>query len=98
LQEEERKGCTECLQSWNPPRKQDANAQPTDEVILEKKLYGVEKRAKVVQINEWDCRPLSKRIIDPNKTWKFTEHLQEQKLEATDTVSEVKRLFKLVYP
>ena len=52
LQDDERKSCTEHLQKWNQPRKQDADARPTDEVTLIKKVYGVEKRAKLHSINE----------------------------------------------
>ena len=104
LQEEERKGCTERLQNWNPPRKQDADARPTDAVILEKKEYGVEKRAKLHRINEWDCRPISKRIIDPNKARMFTKRLHsihQDKVDAADTailkattVSDLKKAFQ----
>ena len=64
----------------------------------------MKKRAKLHRINEWDCRPISKRIIDPNKARKFTERLQtihQQKLDATDTallkattVSELKKAFQ----
>ena len=104
LQEDERKGCTECLQKWNLPRKQDADARPTDEVRLEKKAYGVEKRAKLNRINKWDFRPTSKRIIDPNKARKIAERLhaiQQQKVDDAETallkattVSEVKKVFQ----
>lgn len=74
---------------------------PTDEVTLEKKVYGVEKRAKLHRINEWDCRPISKRIIDPNKARRFVELLhtiQQQKIKAANvdllkatSVSELKK-------
>ena len=87
LQDNERKGCTERLQKWNQPRKQDTDARPTDGVILTKKVYGVEKRAKLHSINEWDCQPISKRIIDPNKALRFMERLhviQQQKLDAAN--------------
>lgn len=67
LQEDKNKGCTECLQKWNQPRKQNVDAQPTNEVMPTKKVYGVEKRAKIYSVHEWDCRPISKRIVNPNK-------------------------------
>ena len=105
LQDDERKGCTERLQKWNRPRKQDADARPTDEVTLTKKVYGVEKRAKLHSINEWDCRPISKRIIDPNKARRFMERLQtiqQQKIDAANnaistaaTISEIKKAFQV---
>ena len=37
LQDDERKGCTERLQKWNQPRKQDPDARPTDEITLTKR-------------------------------------------------------------
>jgi len=87
LQHDERKCCTERLQKWNQSRKQYAEARCTDEVTLTKKVYGVQKRAKVHSINEWDCRPISERNIDPNKARCFVERLhniQQQKLNAAN--------------
>lgn len=68
---------------------------PTDEVeltkrvygSLTKRVYGVEKRPKLHTINEWDCRPVSRRMIDPNKACHLRERLcaiQEEKVEAAD--------------
>ena len=67
LQDDERKGCTERLQTWNQPRKINTEPKPTDDVQLVRKEYGVVKRPKTHRINEWDCRPEQRRIIDPNK-------------------------------
>ena len=101
LQDEEKKGCTERLQVWNQPRLRNVIGRPTDEVKLTKKVYGVEKRPKLYTINKWDCRPLSRRIIDPNKARRLRERLctiQKEKVEAADkvvhsggTVSELKK-------
>lgn len=68
LQDDEWKGCTERLQTWNQPSSKSSGARPIDEVILAKAEYGVEKRARDKKINQWDCRPLSRRIVDPNKS------------------------------
>jgi len=68
LQDDERKGCTERLQTWNQPRKRNIQPKPIDEVHLVKKEYGVKKRMKTYRINEWDCRPEHRRIVDPNKS------------------------------
>ena len=67
LFEDDKKGCTERLQMWNHPRKRNVDARPTDEVKMQKEVYGVEKRPKLQSINAWDCRPISRRIVDPNK-------------------------------
>ena len=64
LQDDECKGCTDRLQSWNQSM---PSSRPTDEVKLVKHEYWVEKRARDNRINHWDCRPVSRRIIDPNK-------------------------------
>ena len=105
LQDDERKGCTERLQKWNQPRKQDADARPTDEITLTKKVYRVDKRVKLHSINAWDCRPISKQIIDPNKVRRLMEHLhtiQQQKVDAANnaistatTVSKIKKAFQV---
>ena len=42
---------------------------------MRKEVYGVEKRPKLQSINGWDCRPISRRIVDPNKV-----HLLRQRL------------------
>ena len=101
LQEEEKKGCTERLQVWNRPNPQHIIGRPTDEVMLTKKVYGVEKRPKLHSINKWDCRPMSRRIVDPNKARRLRERLstiQEERLQSTDkalhsagTLSELKK-------
>ena len=89
LQDDEQIGCTDRLQTWNQPRKRNVDARPTDEVTLTKEEYGLKKRLKVHQINKWDCRPLSRRIVDPNKARKLQERLsviEESKIAATDHV------------
>jgi len=68
LQDDERKGCTERLQTWNQPTPRSSGARPTDDVKLIKHQYGVEKRARDKRINHWDCRPATRRIIYPNKS------------------------------
>ena len=55
------------MQVRNRPRKRHVDAHPTDEVKLSKQVYGEEKRQKLQSVNEWDCRPVSRRIINPNK-------------------------------
>jgi len=87
LREEERMGCTEKLQKWNQPRKRNVNAQPTDDVILSKAEYGKEKRSKVLHVNKWDCRPDTRRIVDPNKARTLRENLlqiEKNKLDSAD--------------
>ena len=75
LQEDEQKGCTDRLQVWNRPRKRNVEARPTDDVNLTKEQYGSQKRFKIHHVNKWDCRPLSRRIIDPNKVRRLKEQL-----------------------
>ena len=68
-------------------------------------MYGVEKRAKLHSINEWDCQPISKRIIDPNKALRFMERLhviQQQKLNAANnaistafTISQIRKALQV---
>ena len=36
-------------------------------VTLTKKVYGIEKRPKVYAVNKWDCRPTSRREIQPDR-------------------------------
>ena len=55
LQDVECKGCTDRLQTWNQSTPRSSGARPTDEVILAKHEYGVEKRARDKIINQWDC-------------------------------------------
>ena len=75
LQDDELKGCTERLQTWNIPRHLGADPKRIDEVQLVWKLYGVEKRLKKHQVNEWDCRPINRRLIDPNVARNLREAL-----------------------
>ena len=75
LQEDEQKGCTDRLKVWNRPRKRNVEARPTDDVSLTKEQYGLQKRFKIHHVNKWDCRPLSRRIIDPNKVRRLKEQL-----------------------
>jgi len=75
LQDDELKGCTERLQTWNIPRHLGADPRPTDEVQLSKKQYGVEKRVKKHRVNEWDCRPINRRLVNPNTARNLREAL-----------------------
>ena len=52
LQEDELKGCTERLQTWNVPRNLGADPRPIDLVQLSKEQYGVKKRLKKHRVNE----------------------------------------------
>ena len=61
LNEDDKKGCTEKLQTWNKPKPTKVDARPTNLVTLTKKVYGIEKRPKVYAVNKWDCRPTSRR-------------------------------------
>jgi len=50
-------------------------------------VYGVEKRPKLHSVNKWDCHPVFRRIIDPNKVCRLRERLctiQEEKVQSTD--------------
>ena len=72
---------------------------------MTKKVYGVDKRVKLHSINAWDCRSISKRIIDPNKAHHLMERLhtiQQQKVDAANnaistatTASEIKKAFQV---
>jgi len=73
--DDELKGCTERLQTWNVPRHLGADPRPTDEVQLSKKQYGAEKRLKKHRVNEWDCRPINRRLVDPNTARSLREAL-----------------------
>ena len=84
LQDDERKGCTERLQTWNRPRHRNIEPKPIDDVHLVRKEYGTEKRMKAYRINEWDCRP---RIIDPNKPRnlrKALSHIEQMKIASAN--------------
>ena len=67
LNEEDEKSCTEKHQLWNQPRDKKVDARPTNLVTLTKKVYGVEKRVKVCTVNQWDCRPTSRRAVPPDR-------------------------------
>ena len=87
LYEDELKGCTDRLQTWNIPRKRNVVPLPTDEVTVSKKEYGTDKRCKVHRVNSWDCRPVSKRIVDPNKARNLHNRLavlEQCKMNAAD--------------
>ena len=68
LREEEELGCTSRLQTYVEPR-------PTDDVTLCKEVFGKKKRGKLHHVNKWDCRPSSRRIIDPDKASALRESL-----------------------
>ena len=75
LQEEEKKGCPEHLQVWTKPVTKCVTGRPTDKVKLKKIMYDIERRPKLHSIDEWDCRPLLKGIIDPNKAQNLRDRL-----------------------
>ena len=75
LREEEELGCTSRLQTWNQPRKRNVEPRPTDDVTLHKEVYGKKKRCKLRHVNKWDCRPSTRRIIDPDKARTLKESL-----------------------
>jgi len=88
LYEDEEKGCTERLQVWSQSKPPNVEPRPTDEVKLTKHVYGVEKRVKLHTINQWDCRPVSRRIVNPNKARSLRERLcavQQSKADAAET-------------
>ena len=75
------------LQTWNQPRKRNLDARSTDDVKLVKREYGMEKRVKIHRVNEWDCRPVCQRIVDPNKARTLRDGLsaiQQKRLTAAD--------------
>ena len=87
LYNDELKGCTDRLQTWNKLRKRYIEPRPTDEVVLNKVEYGKEKRCKVHFVNSWDCRPTSWRIVDPNKARNLKNRLallEQCKINAVD--------------
>jgi len=91
INEVDQKACTEKLQTWNQPRRKKVDAQPTNLVMLSKKVYGVEKRPKACNVNKWDCRPTSRRAVPPgrkaNLRKKFLEIDQVRKVTATHAIS-----------
>ena len=89
LYEDEEKGCTERLQVWSQSKPPNVDPHPTDEVKLTKHVYGVEKRAKLHSVNQWDCHPISRRIVNPNKARSLRERLrvvQQSKADAAEAV------------
>ena len=52
LNEDDEKGYTEKLRTWNIPKPTKMNARPTNLVTLTKKVYGIEKRPKVYAVNK----------------------------------------------
>ena len=40
-----------------------------------KDVYGKKERCKLQHVNKWDCRPSSRRIIDPDKARTLRENL-----------------------
>ena len=86
MDEEDKKGCTEKLQTWNQPRNKKVDARPTNLVTLTEVVYGVEKRPKLHKINEWDCRLTSRRIAQPvrrAKLWNRLMALDQSKKDAS---------------
>ena len=67
LNEDDEKGCTEKLQTWNIPKPTKVDAHPTNLVTLTKKVCGIKKRPKVYAVNKWDCHPTSRRQIQPDR-------------------------------
>ena len=87
LREEEKLGCTERLQKWNQPKKRNVEPRQTDDVSPHKTVYGKEKRSKLQHVNNWDCRPSTRRIIDPNKARTLQKSLciiEKNKIDAAD--------------
>ena len=85
--EDELIGCTDRLQTWIRPRKQNVETRPTDDVVLNKVEYGVEKRPTLHRVNSWDSCPVSRRIINPNRGRNLRQCLfllQQCKIEAAD--------------
>ena len=87
LREEGKLGCTEKLQKWNQPKKRNVEPRPTDDVRPHKTVYGKGKRSKLQHVNNWDCRPSTRRIIDLNKARMLRESLciiEKNKINAAD--------------
>lgn len=55
--------------------KRCVEARPTDDVKFTKEQYGVKKNLKIHRVNKWDCRPLPRRIVNPDKIRKLHERL-----------------------
>ena len=55
--------------------------------MMNKVEYGIEKRVKIHRVNSWDCHPVSRRIVDPNKGRNLRRCLallEQNKIEAMD--------------
>ena len=87
LNEEDQKGCTEKLQTWNQPRNKKVDARPTNLVMLTKKVYGVEKRPKLCKVNQWDCRPTSRRVAHPERKINLRNRLARIKQMKTEAAT-----------
>ena len=86
MSEEDKKGCTEKLQTWIQPRSKKVDARITNLVSLTKFVYGVEKRPKVFKISAWDCRPMSRRIAQPARKanlWNRLQLINQSKKDAS---------------
>ena len=62
---------------------------------MNKMEYGIEKRTKIYRVNSWDCHPVSRRIVDPNKGRNLRRRLtslEQHKIEAMD-----KAIFSATY-
>ena len=84
LNEEDQKAA---LKSCKPgtSREKKVDAWPTNLVMFDKKVYGVQKRPKVCSINQWDCRPTSRRTVHPERKANLRNRLtqvQEMKTKA----------------
>ena len=87
LNEEDQKGCTEKLQTWNQPRNKKVDVRPTNLVMLTKKVYGVEKRPKLCKVNQWDCRPTSRRVAHPERKINLRNRLARIKQMKTEAAT-----------
>ena len=84
------------LQTWNRSRKLDADPQPTDSVQLVRKQYVTEKRPKKHRVNEWDCRPINRRLVDPNVARNLREclsRIEQTKVAAANHAISVAQTF-----
>ena len=54
-------------------------------MVLSKTEYGKEKRSKTRHVNKWDCRPDTRRIVDPNKARMLRERLSEVEKKKIDS-------------
>ena len=87
INEEDEKSCTEKRQSWNVSKKKKVDARPTKLVTLTKKVYGVEKRPKLCRVNQWDCRPTSRRTAHPERRTSLVNRLSQIHQMKTEAAS-----------